>query len=421
MKVGAGALFLTTKPEEPDLIRKWAKSVGREMDICEVTAAGPHTMNMLELAVSQKGLNSAGGTEGIVSLLNEGTDLVDRNADRKSGDNAIWESARNAFTRNLVDALRIVGAEIQIHALSEFVATAPRTRQEAESLRAKIEEIVLGRSEANALSVAGRVLLLVRLAIRTGETDVDSDTCRATWDYWMKEWVNLPQKTMGSIEFTWGTLVGALKRGDLAALCMKRTTLHPSALRNGSIVVLNLPTREFGDAGRVVQGMMKYLFQKELERGGDGHDKSRPVLLAIDEAAGFLTPYDVTFQSTARSSRVCTLMATQSLASVRQVLGSDGAETLLGVLQTKVIHSVDGETSRWAADLIGQDWDTQMTFQNNGGYSFSQQMKYKVEPIRFSQLARGGPENGLLCEAVVFKPGARWNGENFVKVAFSQR
>jgi len=45
------------------------------------------------------------------------------------------------------------------------------------------------------------------------------------------------------------------------------TELVPDiTFRNGKVIVLDLPVLEYGDAGRVIQGIWKYCFQKAVER-----------------------------------------------------------------------------------------------------------------------------------------------------------
>jgi len=149
----------------------------------------------------------------------------------------------------------------------------------------------------------------------------------------------------------------------------------------------------------------------------------RPQLLLVDECQEYLCEEDIRFAATARSAGVCTVMATQSIASVRRALGADGAENLLGVLQTKITHACDGETAQWMSDLIGHDRTYRATVGADGSMSFAETVEPLVPPIAFSRLARGGKRFGFESGAYVFKPGAKWgpDGRNYLKVRLAQR
>ena len=171
----------------------------------------------------------------------------------------------------------------------------------------------------------------------------------------------------------------------------------------------------------------------------------RPVFLWADESQFFVNSYDALFQSTARSSRACTVYLTQNLPSyLANFSGSNAkaqAEAFLGNLQTKIFHANgDPSTNNWAADSIGRTRQVQFyggmsestgakggagLNQSAGG---SQVFEYLVQPQEFTMLRSGGHEYDLKVDGIIFQGGRRWivkaGGKdlprNFIRHEFAQ-
>jgi hypothetical protein len=223
---------------------------------------------------------------------------------------------------------------------------------------------------------------------------------------------------------------------------------------------------------------MKYLFQKAAERR-NVNAASRPVFLWADECQFFLSEYDNEFQSTARSSRACTVYLTQNLSGIYSSIGGKhpehAADALLGNLRTKIFHSNDNRTTnQWAADTIGKDVQIRGNYsdsqgssesysegrnqsrgsswgyssggqhgsRNSGGNSSSgsntgwsqsssnnrsrggsETIDYRLQPSFFADgLRTGGPKNKNLVDAVLFQPGQQFTdtGEHWGICSFPQ-
>jgi hypothetical protein len=216
---------------------------------------------------------------------------------------------------------------------------------------------------------------------------------------------------------------------------------------SGAIVVLDLPLKEYGQTGRMVQGAWKYLFQTALERHDDaGQSERRPVFLWEDEGQYFFSEHDHHFQATARSSRVCRVVLTQNLHSFYKELGRDGQETANSVfanLNTKVFHNnADPETNRWASAHFGNVLRQRMSFTNapqppprdtfdmirqtfdpssTTSVSLGEQWEEAVRPEEFQQLRTGGPENNFLVDAFISWMGLNTaTGQNYLLTTFQQ-
>lgn len=117
--------------------------------------------------------------------------------------------------------------------------------------------------------------------------------------------------------------------------------------------------------------------------------------------------------------------------------GKAETDSLLGNFQTKIFHANgDSVTNLWAADTIGKFWDyrynrsasvgsREMKDGANSSTQFSsskiEQLEHQVLPIEFTTLAKGGTENQLKVQAVIFQGGRKWSsGRNFLRVTFTQ-
>lgn len=415
--IGAGALMLTSKDTDVRDYLAICRRKRRMKDVIVVRPGGKAKINVIAEAARH-------GTEEVVDLLRIAMAIADGDGGRSEVGEKIWDRARDLMLRNLNDLARFAGRKPSLDLYAEILSSAPQGEAAVSALQKRAELAFRGGKLPVARSVFEECWDLAAARDEQGNHGVDEFTRKATLRYWSEDYPGLPERTRGSIKFSFDAMVGVLLRGDVAELCCTETTFTPADSRRGKIIIVDLPIQKFGQSGRMVQALIKRHWQREMERKAYSPEANvRPVLQLMDEGQNFLSEADVRFQATSRSSRVCTVIATQSIASLRQQLGSDGAEELLGVLQIKICHACDGESARFMADLIGEDWNYRMSFGGGGDASFSDSIDRLVQPIEFSRLARGGPEFGYVSEAFIFKPGARWGpaGKNFVRVGFSQR
>jgi len=218
----------------------------------------------------------------------------------------------------------------------------------------------------------------------------------------------------------------------LRRLLSSDTTITPEDTFNGKILLLDLPLQKYQQVGRICQFVIKYVWQRAaLRRRAD--DSTAPVFLWSDESQNFISDFDPEFQAVARSARACTVYLTQNIGMYKKALGQgseNAVEAFLGNLQTKVFHQNSStDTNEWAADLFARDWMTKRSTQGgwsqgggSSGTTTSQEMQHQVPPITFTRLATGGPQNGFIVEAVIYKGGAtfRSTATNFLKCQFLQ-
>jgi hypothetical protein len=240
------------------------------------------------------------------------------------------------------------------------------------------------------------------------------------------------------------TLAEGLMRGKMRELFCEGTSICPEDVIAGRIVVVDLPVKEWSEVGRMAAVLWKYCLQKSIERRSDNGDgMARPVFIWADECQHFTSRYDPLFQATARSSRAASVYLTQNYPSLAAALGGgpDGkamTDSLLGNMGTKVFHAnSDRETNHFAADLVGKrvqalrstglgssmSVGSQASVGSSLSRGRSEHVDYEIQPMEFSTLRKGGPENGHEADALVFQNGRIWGatGRTWQKVAFRQR
>ena len=232
---------------------------------------------------------------------------------------------------------------------------------------------------------------------------------------------------------TFTSMADCFLRGMLRDLFCSSTNIVPDISAEGAIIVLDIPIKEYGDLGQFSQVLFKYIWQQAMERR-NVTENNRPVFMWADESQNFITSYDREFQSTARSSRACTVYLTQNLPSYYSELGGEKgkveADAFLGNLQTKIFHANgDSTTNEWAANIFAKSWQFRRSMNSgfsgggaSGSSGVSEALELDVLPQEFAMLRKGGHENDLCVDSIIFQGGRVWNatGKTFMKATFTQ-
>jgi len=427
LAAGFGGLVLCAKPDEPALWRTYASETGRGSDVVMFGSGGPWSFNFMSYE-SQRSGAGAGLTENLVTLFMEVASIGSGDSRARGGD-PFWERAMRSLIRNCVDVLVMAGEPVSLHAMFDVVRGAPT------------ELGAVPTQEWRSRSACWRHLETARQRAHGAPWAVD---CKEVAGYWLTHFPTLGEKTRGSIVAMFSTLAEALMRGKMRELFCEETTLAPEDVIAGKIVVVDLPVKEWSEVGRMAAVLWKYSLQKAVERRTDnGFGGGRPLFIWADECQHFASRYDPMFQATARSSRAASVYLTQNYPSLASALGggSEGralADALLGNMGTKVFHAnSDRETNQFAADLVGRRLQVLRSAsfgssiglgsQQGSGSSVSrgrsESMDYEIQPVEFSSLRKGGPENAYTSDALVFQNGRLWGStaRAWQKVAFRQR
>lgn len=432
LSAGMGGLVLTVKPDERSNWERYCEATGRTGDLLVFGPGTGYRYNFLD-AEFRRGGGRAGLTENLGGLFRTVLEIAERNTGGGGGreDEGYWKRALQQMVRNAIDLLSLAEGRVSIPDLYRLLVSSATSIAEAKS------------DEWRTRSYCYACL---QKADRQGLTESQKADFSLTADYFLLELPGLSDKTRSVIMSTFTSMIDVLNRGVLRDLFCTDTTFTPEQALDGKIIVLDMPVKVFAEVGQFAQVLMKHVFQRAVERR-DLRTNCRPVFLWADEAQHFLVADDFMFQTTARSSRVCTVYLTQSYSNLLAVLGGDRgraqADSLLGNLQTKILHANgDSVTNQWASEMIGRtrqffintgsseerqdDWVAEMigfipkTTVNSG---MSEQMEFALPPSVFTTLAKGGPSQNWKTEAIVFQGGRIWQstGENYVRTTFTQQ
>ena len=427
LSAGFGGLVLCAKPDEPALWRAYAEETGRSDDLTMFGGASDHAFNFMKYESLRSG-NGAGLTENIVNLFIEVASIGSGDSRSRGGD-PFWDRAMRSLIRNCVDTMVMAGEPVSLHGMFDIVRGAPA------------DAANLASHAWRERSACWRMLEAARERACGRPWEID---CREVAGYWLGHFPTLGERTRGSIVAMFSTLAEGLMRGKMRELFCEETTLSPEDVISGRIVVVDLPVKEWSEVGRVAAVLWKYCLQKAIERRTDNQGgRGRPVFIWADECQHFTSRYDPLFQATARSSRAASVFMTQNYPSLAAAIGggSEGrsmTDTLLGNMGTKIFHAnSDRETNVLAAELAGKRLQSLRNAGSSSSLSLGAQpgvgssssrgraesMDLEIQPMEFSMLRKGGPENAGMSDALVFQNGRLWSstGRAWQKVAFRQR
>jgi len=445
-----GGLVLTAKTDEVGQWKRYAAEAGRpDDDLIIVEARGKWRFNFLNYELKRSGAGS-GQTENLVNLFCSVLEASERRSGQ-SGD-SYWQRTMKQLLRNAIDLSVLVANDVSLPILHQIITSAPTSLQEA------VDEEWRRQSDC-----FGLVEILEKRFLKRGASPASPEPslddriresdARLTRDYWMREYPSLAVETRSGIVSTFTSMADCFLRGTLGQLFCTDRNFTPEDSFDGKIIILNLPVKEFNELGQFAQVLFKFVWQRAVERRippgikrADAERTIRPVFLWADESQFFANSYDALFQSTARSSRACTVYLTQNFPSYLSVFGGVNSqaevEAFIGNLQTKIFHANgDPKTNNWAADSIGKTRQSYYTGgmseqlgkpATGGGVSQStgehQTLDFLVRPHEFTVLRTGGEENEMQVDSIIFQGGRRWlvpskagnQTQNHIRHVFSQ-
>ena len=421
LKNGFGGLVLCAKPDEKDNWIQYAEETGRKEDLILFNEGNSYHFNPLHYEMTREG-KGAGEIFNLTNLFME----IYRMGNRFSGGGSSRESERywdNALKRcinRLIQLLKLSREEISVRNMHRLLSSAPM-EHEVEDLHEMTDQYLEDWAERS---------YCVNCIMKSGENPLSKEQEEEydlIYDYFFREFARLSEKTRPTIVESFLGLAEPFTSGILKKHFSGKTNLYPEESFRGKIIVLDFPVKEYLTAGVYAQGIYKYLWQQATERR-DVVEFPIPVFLWVDESQLFLSGYDQIFQTTARSSRACTVFISQNISNYYVAVGGSNSkarvDSLLGNLGTKIFHANnDAVTNEWAANTIGKAFInvSGISVGKNESTSINQQLNYQVEPREFTVLASGGKENDLLVAGVVTVAGKKWSNDlNYKKIKFKQ-
>lgn len=453
LRAGWGGLVLCAKPDEADRWQAYCKALGRSQSFIRFDGSGARRFNFLDYEMARQE-DATSLTHNLVQMLLTILDGAEGRVGGGSGEDAFWRSSSSELLSHALDLLWSAYGRVSLSDLIELIQSRPMSPEQA----------------THAKFQAGSFWAKTVFKARTAPTHTLPDAqFRMVFNYFVHVLAQPDQKTSGNIIATLSARLSPLLKGKLHDLFATTTNLVPELTHEGAIIVVDLPVKEWAEAGVLAAHIWKYLWQRATERRRVNR-RTRPVFCWADECQFFLSPYDTEFVSTSRSQRACTVYLTQNLptyyARIQARNPQDVADSLLGNFSTKIFHAqTDPRTNQWAADLIGKgtvwrqsqgenvhtDWnqsrnfgDSSGTSSSSGGNNYSsgsnsgisygqqagnsggsganwsvqEQIDYAIQPSYFTTLRKSGGT----VDALLFQGGKpfRHSGATWLPVSFRQ-
>ena len=418
---GFGGIVLCAKPDERANWEKYVKETNRSEDLIIFSKNSQYEFNPLQYEMTRKG-EGAGEVFNLSNLFMEIYKMGARfSGGSESGENdRFWDAALKRCLNGMIRLIQMAEEELSITNMRRLLASAP-TEEEVQAVHNSNEKELEDWAESNYC-----IACLQWAAQRTINEELE-ERYYDIRDYFFKQFARMNEKTRAIIAESFLGLAEAFSDGILKKHFSGGTNLTPELTHEGKIIILDFPVKEFLSSGVYAQGIFKLLWQQATERR-DIKKNPLPVFIWADESQLFISDYDQIFQTTARSSRACTVYISQNISNYYVAVGGKNSkarvDSLLGNLGTKIFHANnDAVTNEWAARVIGKDF-IHMTGISTGkseSANLSKQLHYQVQPKEFTTFKKGGEPNEFLVEGIVTVTGREWSdGKNFKRVKFKQ-
>jgi hypothetical protein len=451
---GFGGLVLTVKAGDSQMWTQYCEKLERTDHLMIVNESEEYKFNFLHYLVTED-YSTVNITHIFLSALQK----------HNAGD--YWQNAMEQLIKNTINLLILATGTASIEEMYRLVLSAPKSEEEADlifDLEPEEGDIgilqIFNEKTRKSKKIDPYFKDLFELAQSKVDTLRDElpkvtdpktfvkhknlilEFTKLTTLYWQKEFPTMDSEPRSSIISMFTSLADNLLRGELRSILScepSEQNFSPDDVLAGKILVLDLNIKRFRETGKMAQIIFKTIFQMTVEKKRESViDKAalRPIFLWIDEAQFFLTKDDVLFQTTARSSKVCSVYLTQNYSNYLAFVGSHPekpiVDSFLAVLQTKFFHCQGDPVTNndYVTSLLGKDYQEQHTSNTSSGgisgegtsRSVSKSLDYKILPWHFDTLAKGGPFNDNKVEAYVYQSGRIWtkNKDNFGLVVFDQ-
>ena len=337
LRAGFGGLVLCAKIDEAPNWLTYAEECGREKSVILFNEETGWRFNFLDYAMLTNKT-----TEGAVDVLMNVLKVANGDAVESSSKEKFWDNSMRQLVSHCIDVLYSAYGTVNLMELGEFVQSAAQSLDE-------------GASEHwGATSFHSQTF--DKLANDPVHPLHEQDQ-RVIKNYFYK-WARQDHKLRSNIETTLTTALRFFEKGALRELFTTHSNLVPEMTHAGAIIIVDLPEHTWGEAGITAQHILKYAWQRAAMRRVPDADE-RPIFLWGDESHYFISSYDATFQSTARSYRAATVYMTQAINSYKDAIGGanahDTAMALLGNLRTHIFHQTNSpDTQKYAADMVGK-------------------------------------------------------------------
>lgn len=434
LKSGFGGIILTGKVDETKLWIEYAKRTGRSEDLIVFNEDSQFRFNPLDYELNREG-EGAGETENIVGLFTSLVKMGNRLSGGGSGggDDVFWELALQRCIKAAVDLLKLSKKELTVSNLARVIREAPIDNNYQSDYDTLTALSSTNKEAYQNLKEWAESSYTIHCMIWADNNDLqgkDRKAFEVAANYFLTDFATLSDKTRSSITEYFYAFANPFRSGLLSDIFAENTTKEvlPEQTFDGKIILLDFPVKKYLQLGIYAQAIYKRMWQQAVERR-DTSKYPLPVFMWVDEAQYFLNEEDMMFQTTARSSKACTVFLSQNISNYYASIGGKNpnarVNSLLGNLATKIFHANnDHVTNEWASNTIGKTFQskTSLSFGDSDRTSLSDSLYYQVEPQEFTMLHSGSEIYDYEVEAIMSVTGKVWsNGKNYIRTIFDQK
>jgi hypothetical protein len=455
LKAGFGFLVLCKKKDECATWQHYARLAGREKSVLIVHPSTRWRFNLTDYFFTRPG-EGGGNTENAVSMYMHILEARREASGKTAQEQRFFTDNARRLLRYLMEALLVAGERVSTPNILKALHSLPQPQEGGQPV---------WHDPSYLAECLGRAIL----ARRAGQPlpyDADPEALRR---YFENEFARggSDRQSSGIISTLTG-MMDPLAGPHMLDLFGGETNFLPGEfIREGGIVIVDLPLDEWEELGRTAALALKFIVQKCLLRRQGLPPGEVPVGVWIDEYAQFATHQDRSFQEAARSSVACSVYLSQNINNIIAALGggSEGEAHAYGILAglgTKILlRNDDYKTNTWAAETIakapvmrktggsstsqggtrstsdtdganltpqggtqGRGWSDTENRTNSASSSegFHEEMDFQVQPELFTRLKSGGPKFRKQVQAIIFRSGETFatTGKPFTGATFMQ-
>jgi type IV secretory pathway TraG/TraD family ATPase VirD4 len=422
-----GLLCCTAKMEDPEFFIDLARRCGRDKDVILFGPSHPTTFNFL----SEAARGGAGLVANVTTVLMCAAQLAlggKDDGDRESG--GFWRKLEYQLIKSSAELLLLADEPLTTVNMEHVVTTLPSCRADV------VDKLWTSRSF---------LFQCLQKADKRCTSPEDREDLRRLADYFLLLIADLGEKTRGTVQTSVASTLD-LFNGRLARrlLASAEPTFDFEMLHNGKILIVDMPSLVHGASARLIQMVLKHAFQMCQNRR-DVRANARPVGLICDESQLIVDlEHDAKFLTTARGTRTCVCLSTQSISNYLSEHGGAAVEPRVHAMVSNLVCQVfnqttDTKTIEYAQKLWGKSKTLLMTGSIQGpaqekwaesalglGSSsctagFNEHTEEILQAGDLQDLAKGGPPD-FTVEALVYAGGRPFASTRspFLPVRFRQ-
>jgi TraM recognition site of TraD and TraG len=407
-------LIIAQKPEDKEFYRGIFDRFNKPLIVVE--EGSEYRCNFIDTE-----RKAGADTRGLVEFLTTLGEALDGGQARTS--DPFWKKLEERIMFGVVEALKQGVGAVEASAMLKFLSSAA---YKPEKLKDAAWQAMFHNKTMEA-------------AYRKEKGPIEAADFDLIFDFWTNEFVNMDDKPRSSGLAGVMNTLHTFNTGLVRDICSTETTITPSVMDEGVSVLVNYPFTNYGPTGRFIAGGFKYLWQKYIMRRHWDPSGYFNVMI-MDEYQESATELDARYLAQCRSHGGCLFCLTQTIHSEYSAMSGHGhhhrADQLLSNFGTHIYHTVDAETAKYAASLLGQRREsfTSITPKANesmgeeifgdGNMSFSISESYQpvLQPTAFMTGLRCGGPPDYCVDGIVIRSGEPFrSGENWQLVSFRQR